>query len=45
MLALSIERKKSMCVDEKESRMDPIKAYLKNETLLEDKREVEKIKK
>ena len=45
MLALSIKRNESMCVDKKDNWMDPIKANLKNEALLEDKRQDEKIKK
>ena len=44
MLAPLIQRNQSMCVDERESQMDPFKAYLKNETLLEDKRKAKKIK-
>ena len=45
MLTLLVERNDFTCIDEKEEQMDPIKAYLKNETLSEDKRQVEKVKK
>ena len=45
MLEPSIERNKSMCVNEKENWMDLIKAYLKNQTFPKDKKEVGKIKK
>ena len=33
-----------MCVNKKESWMDPIKVYLKNEILPEDRKQAEKIK-
>ena len=45
MLAPSTETSQYMCVDKKDSQMDPIKVYLKNEALPKDKRLVEKIKK
>ena len=45
MLAPSIEKRDSMCIDKKESWIDPIKAYLKNETFPEDRQQDEKIKK
>ena len=34
-----------MCIDKKESWMDPIKAYLKNKVLSEDRRQAKKIRK
>ena len=43
MLALSIKVGEVTCVNTKDGWMDPIKVYLKNETFLEDKRQVEKI--
>ena len=45
MLASSIERSDSICVDKNESWMDLIKVYLKNEILPMDKRQANKIKK
>ena len=45
MLAPSIKGNESIYVDEKESQINPIKAYLKNQTLLEYGKEAKKIKK
>ena len=43
MLALTIEKNESMCVDKKVSWMDPIKAYLEVGTLSKDKKEANKV--
>ena len=43
MLAPSIKAREVACVNTKDEWMDPIKVYLKNETLFEDKRQVKKI--
>ena len=43
MLALMIDRNESMCVDNKVSWMDPIKAYLEVRTFPEDKKEANKV--
>ena len=45
MLAPLIEKSDSMCIDKKEGWVDPIKAYLKSETLPKDRKLAEKIKK
>ena len=45
ILMPSIERNESMCINEKKSWTNPIKAHLENQTLLKDKKNTEKIKK
>ena len=45
MLASTEDRNESMCVDKKESWMDPIQAYLEVGTLPEDKKEANKVQK
>ena len=45
MLALTIDRNKSMCIDGNTSWVDPLKAYLSSGTLLEHKKEDDKVKK
>ena len=45
MLTTSIKRNESMCMDARKSCMDPIKAYLKTESLLKDRKEAKKVKK
>ena len=42
MLTPFIEKNEAMCVERKESWMDPIKAHLKNQTFLKDKKKAEK---
>ena len=45
MLAPTIDNNKSMCVEAKVSWVDPIKYYLRNGTLSEDKKAADKAKK
>ena len=39
------KKNESMCINGKESYMNPIRAYLKNKAFFKDKKEVKKIKK